>query len=1474
MSLQRYINQEDLLNPNSPRYAQLLLDGDVDLLQPTTMVPVERDLFGSGELRSELHVYTFYGDYLTGNHNNKLIGLDANTRSLLLDVRGVFAQSRITKGSYVIVHNLFKNVWGGFDAERLFVKEISPDRTECQFTVDEEYLDEFQQFQTFLGGISLAGDLNTLAINFGFNRIGNVVNVRFDGNSFFVKFYQPLDDEITEKTWAWVDLEMLDPYVDSIILSTPIESPNVNRIGAPNFDIDVSGYSSNSTAYKSWDDILSGNALVNQRIIEQSLSGSISTKLNIDYTDFTNFVFYSSAEKRVKNLKYKISKIEDYSGSIAILNATSASNTIFISSSVSTNQRRIDQITSTFTSFENWAYYSTTGSLFTHDISGSNTPVPKRIYNSNWVNYSVSSSQFINWYSNLEASASQFDQYNNNRLYWSIPEHIIMDNGNSNFIDFVDMVGEHFDELHAFIRALPKIHEKEEHPARGVSTELLPHIAKSFGWELQNTKQLADLWLYKNGTNANGQLAQTGSLYSLDGETQSGIIWRRIVNNLPYLLKTKGTGRALKAMMNIYGIPQTLLSIKEYGGPSPSDDRPTVIEDRFAYALNFSGSQYIEMPWGVINPVSASWGGSARVADTVEFRFKTNYSGSVSMSLWAMEVSGNRNLSNNLELVHYSANNNGTASYQGSNAYGFLRYTGLVYSGSTYISSSLTSSYLPFFDNDFWTVNIYSTDNLYASPNSNLYFRAARSSDSLYGRVAHSASFEYYPREVGTGAYLDARVFLRGPFSTVTGLMSDTLRTSGYIPTTEPYTVSGSWHVNSGGETATSASLAINGTGSIVDWIFLELRYKNNPSERLHTRSGLLRADGRVVDVDGSSSLFFASASADDYYVAIRHRNHLSIRSALPISLASGSGSIDFTGGSNSKDPMLLISASIYGMRPGDANQDGVVTTAIDRDLYYTPQSGLTGYRTADFNFDGTVNSVDRNSHLNPHVGQSSSLETGTFGKFWANDAYVLLGGTTASYSSRFVGQIQGYKEYFESLSNDVFYQHVHNPTQYSGNETTSSYKTLYRYYPLGLDAQRWDHSVYTQVSSSQPNRLYSFGTTASFFNFTGSESDQYESVNETYYITPPKLAGNIFRSEKIRLETSQLYKSLSQYGTSEISAYDKAGFDTNRLAVVFAPNDHVNFDISNQFGFADLDDFLGDPEYDFELEYAELTQLRGEYFKKYQRRNDVNALIRLLALYDYTFFEQVKQLVPGRADLITGILLESDFIHRPKALAQRRPKIENLGKNADIPRIAPTWLGESPYYNGSSSITPIITTQYQRITGSFARNVFGTANLAHYSGSLYRTVSGSATLLSGHSGSRNPWNGILDTLPKRYSGSQSPTQSYVDGQRQNCCYQKTIFHYSASGQFATRYEKLWYQAVSMSYGMYYSRSMDCAGYQNNECFDSNNHRFRGSKLYGANININSSQTIDGGPVVSVWEVNPNQLIVGDSPLGGKLTVG
>jgi hypothetical protein len=39
------------------------------------------------------------------------------------------------------------------------------------------------------------------------------------------------------------------------------------------------------------------------------------------------------------------------------------------------------------------------------------------------------------------------------------------------------------------------------------------------------------------------------------------------------------------------------------------------------------------------------------------------------------------------------------------------------------------------------------------------------------------------------------------------------------------------------------------------------------------------------------------------------------------------------------------------------------------------------------------------------------------------------------------------------------------------------------------------------------------------------------------------------------------------------------------------------------------------------------------------------------------------------------------------------------------------------------------------------------------------------------------------------------------------------------------------------------------------------NHRYAGSKLTGPAFNINSTQTIDGGPVVEWRSANPNQLI-------------
>lgn len=146
---------------------------------------------------------------------------------------------------------------------------------------------------------------------------------------------------------------------------------------------------------------------------------------------------------------------------------------------------------------------------------------------------------------------------------------------------------------------------------------------------------------------------------------------------------------------------------------------------------------------------------------------------------------------------------------------------------------------------------------------------------------------------------LDSKVFLQGAYNNGTSLMDDRLRNSsspGYatytigavpasnvIPASDPYRVapysSFFTHVNNSiTEVATATAfhdLATN-SNNIVDWVFVELRNTLSPGNvRLQTRSALLQRDGDIVDIDGTSALYFKNVDAGNYAITVRHRNHL-----------------------------------------------------------------------------------------------------------------------------------------------------------------------------------------------------------------------------------------------------------------------------------------------------------------------------------------------------------------------------------------------------------------------------------------------------------------------------------------------------------------------------------------------------------------------------------------------------------------------
>ena len=61
------------------------------------------------------------------------------------------------------------------------------------------------------------------------------------------------------------------------------------------------------------------------------------------------------------------------------------------------------------------------------------------------------------------------------------------------------------------------------------------------------------------------------------------------------------------------------------------------------------------------------------------------------------------------------------------------------------------------------------------------------------------------------------------------------------------------------------------------------------------TRAAFIKSDGTIVDIDGTSPVTFTGLPAGNYYMVVRHRNHLAIMTAAAIPLSSSSELYNFT---------------------------------------------------------------------------------------------------------------------------------------------------------------------------------------------------------------------------------------------------------------------------------------------------------------------------------------------------------------------------------------------------------------------------------------------------------------------------------------------------------------------------------------------------------------------------------------------------
>ena len=193
--------------------------------------------------------------------------------------------------------------------------------------------------------------------------------------------------------------------------------------------------------------------------------------------------------------------------------------------------------------------------------------------------------------------------------------------------------------------------------------------------------------------------------------------------------------------------------------------------------------------------------------------------------------------------------------------------------------------------------------------------------------------------------------------------MKDDLRSNGLIPLISPYE-----------DALTCDATVFNTTGAhaIVDWVYVELREENDNANVVHAQSALLQRDGDVVDIDGVSVLNIIIAPSN-YFVSIKHRNHLGIMSSSALALSATVTTVNFADGSvsthgSNAQTILGMPVSTIGMWSGDTNGEGIVqysgaTPEGPVILSYVlndpsnflnlPTFSISGYSDTDVDMDG-----------------------------------------------------------------------------------------------------------------------------------------------------------------------------------------------------------------------------------------------------------------------------------------------------------------------------------------------------------------------------------------------------------------------------------------------------------------------------------------------------------------------------------------
>lgn len=658
--------------------------------------------------------------------------------NLTIEPQRDLEKQEYNEGQYYTVYNFLKTKLNSSPEKTLFIQDISTDRTELRLnTTNISPQDIIKLTNDFNNQITnSSGSYVDFYLNFGSNKLVIANNILLDEvtqkePTVLIKLYEPLPNDINLRTQCWIVEKVSESYVYKIDINIVFDLKNQNiYIKGPNFNLETQEQTNNTTKYINKDNLIQSDYLLGSGSLYYQINNILEEKgikINIDYSDYSQFIHFSSALTRLENFYYKLSLIEEYTYSSSLSNSTNINS--FVSSSQILWDNKIQNIINNFDNYEYYLYY-TSGS---HAWPKTNSTFP---YNNYLTNDPVS----LAWFNEQSLSASLYDSNNKDELINTIPLYLKEDPNNSNYILFIQMIGQQFDNIWVYIKDITNKFDADNRLDYGISKDIIAQTLRDLGIKIyQNNFSSTNLYSSLLGTTPSGSNINipytTGSLPTPTGfeyidlyitasdpnilqplDDVNKEIYKRLYHNLPYLLKKKGTEEGLRTLINIYGIPDTILGINEFGGELKT---PTNNYDNFYNQFNYefytTSSGYVHVgilintgsggTYGTASYSTGYYHGDSFNSDTssfsIEFRFKTTGIPTDTSSYNQIIAYSPEN--NLLITLDYTGSGYLSGSYSGSipdpyNKYGYLNIIDLA---SPTISSSL---YLPFFNGDWWSV--------------------------------------------------------------------------------------------------------------------------------------------------------------------------------------------------------------------------------------------------------------------------------------------------------------------------------------------------------------------------------------------------------------------------------------------------------------------------------------------------------------------------------------------------------------------------------------------------------------------------------------------------------------------------------------------------------------------------------------------------------------------------------------------------